>query len=177
MSAEPTPNGLIARVRSGDAEALTTLFRRYGQQVFDTAYRITGSSDDAEDVVQDVFLGLPEALPGYRGDGTLGAWIRRLTTRMALLRLRHEKRRRRWHRRAARTEPSREPPPELSARLTLQWALDRMPEELRVVYVLKEVEGHSHAEVAELLGISEGASTVRLHRARRFLRERLKGRI
>lgn len=177
MSAEPTAAGLIARVRAGDADALTELFTEYAQQVFDTAMRITGSHDDAEDVVQDVFLGMPEALPGYRGDGSLGAWIRRLATRTALLRIRREKRRHRWYWRAASARRASEPPPAVSARLTLQWALDRMPDELRVVYVLKEVEGYSHIEIAELLGISEGASTVRLHRARRFLRERLKGRI
>lgn len=177
MSAEPSTDGLIARVRAGDADGLTELFRTYGQQVYETALRITGSSDEAEDVVQDVFIGLPEALPGYRGDGPLGAWIRRLATRTALLRLRHAKRRRRWHRRAAQSAPSSEEPPAVSARLTLQWGLRRMPDELRVVFVLKEVEGYSHAEIAALLGISEGASAVRLHRARRFLRERLKGRI
>ena len=177
MSAEPSTDRLIARVREGDADGLTQLFRSYGQQVYDVALRITGSGDDAEDVVQDVFVGLPEALRGYRGDGTLGAWIRRLATRTALLRLRHDRRRLRWQRGAARATPTAEEPPDVSARLTLQWGLRRMADELRVVYVLKEVEGYTHAEIAELLGISKAASAVRLHRARRFLRGTLKGRI
>ena len=61
--------------------------------------------------------------------------------------------------------------------MTMEWALNRMPDDWRVVYVLKEVEGYPHEEIADLLGISQGASSVRLHRARRFLADRLRGRI
>ena len=177
MTAEPTQAGLVARARGGDTQALGELFRRYGDQVYEVAIRVTGSASDAEDVTQDVFVGLPEALGGYDARGELGAWIRRVAKRSALLFLRQSRRQAKWERRAGRQKPSSDAPDEVEARLTLEWALNRMPEEWRIVYVLKEIEGHSHDEIADLLGISVGASSVRLYRARRFLKDRLEGRV
>lgn len=141
------------------------------------AYRITGTIDDADDVVQDVFAGLPNALRTYEGRGTFGAWIHRLATRTSLLVLRGSGRRGKWHRRAASEQATTSSPDRITERLVLQEALDLMPEDLRVVFILKEVEGYSHAEIADLVGISAGASGVRLHRARKLLRKRLEGRI
>lgn len=177
MSADPTETGLLARARVGDHEALSELFRRYAQQVLDVAFRLTRSSDEADDVLQDIFVGLPEALRGFDGSGTLGAWLRRLAARAALLRMRAEQRRTKWQQRAALEGRAEERPVAVESRLTLQRTLDRLPADLRAVYVLKEVEGYSHGEIAGLLGITEGASEVRLHRARRFLRDRLRGKI
>lgn len=177
MSADPTEAGLLARARGGEHDALAELYRRYGQQMLDVAFRITRSDDEAEDVLQDVFVGLPDALRGYDGSGSLGAWMRRVATRAALLRLRTELRRSKWQERAAREGRSEQAAPAVEARLTLQRYLDRMPADLRVVYVLKEVEGYAHAEIAELLGITAAASEVRLHRARRFLKDRLRNKI
>lgn len=177
MTAEPTKGGLVARARSGDADALAELFRCYADQVYEVAVRLTQSAHDAEDVTQSVFVGLPEALHGYAGTGELEAWIRRIATRTALLFLRQSRRQLKWERRAAKHRSPAEAPDQVEARMTLEWALDRMPEDWRVVFVLKEIEGYSHDEIADLLGISSGASSVRLYRARRFLRDRLEGRI
>lgn len=177
MSADPTEAGLLAQARLGEREALAAIFRRYGQQVLDVAFRLTRSRDEAEDVLQDIFVGLPDALRGYDGTGSLGAWMRRLATRASLLRMRRDQRRVKWEQRAARERGSEERPDPVESRLTLQRYLERMPSDLRVVYVLKEVEGYAHADIAELLGITAGASEVRLHRARRFLKERLRGKV
>ncbi len=167
MTAEPTDGGLVERARTGDAKALTELFRRYAPQVYEVAMRLTRSRHDAEDVTQNVFIGLPEALGGYSGAGELGAWIRRIGTRAALLLMRQERRQGKWERRAARESADSE------ARLALDEALAALPEDWRVVFVLKEVEGYSHDEIADFLGISPSLSSVRLHRARRFLQDRL----
>lgn len=177
MTAEPTDSGLLARARTGDRDALAELFRRYADQVYQVALRITKSTHDAEDVLQNVFVGLPDALHGFAGRGTLGAWIRRIATRTALLFLRQHNRQAKWERRARREASISEDPDQVEARMTLKWALDRMPEDLRVVYVLKEMEGYSHDEIADFLGISANASSVRLYRARRFLRDHLQGKI
>lgn len=177
MSAEPDEAGLVARARGGDAEALAELFGRYAAQVYEMAVRLTQSAHDAEDITQDVFVGLPEALHGYEGSGDLGAWVRRIATRTALLHLRQGKRQAKWERRAMRHRSPTSDPDAVEARMTLEWALNRMPEEWRVVYVLKEIEGYGHDEIADMLGISVNASSVRLYRARRFLRDRLEGRI
>lgn len=177
MTAESAEPGLAARVRTGDAAALAELFRRHADQVYEVAARLTQSAHDAEDVTQNVFVGLPEALHGYTGSGDLGSWIRRIATRAALLFLRQDRRQAKWERKAARHRSSKNAPDEVEARMTLEWALNRVPEDWRTVYVLKEIEGYSHDEIADLLGISVGASSVRLYRARLFLRDRLQGRI
>jgi len=131
------------------------------------ASRVLQSRADAEDVVHDVFVGLPEALRRYEERGALGAWLRKVTARVALMRLREES--------AHRTEPlddgsvaaTTNAPDET---LTIERALQRLSPGLRAVLVLKEIEGFSHAEIAGMLDISVGASEVRLHRALRTLR-------
>lgn len=168
---------ILARARAGEPDALGEIFHEYADRMLGVAAGILGSGDEGQDVVQDIFVGLPEALLGYDGSGPLAAWLRRLTVRSALVRLRSEKRRARWHRQAAAETPGQHRPGAVEARITLERVVSRMPRELRAVYLLKEVEGHSHGEIAELLGISPGASEVRLHRARRFLKDRLRGRL
>lgn len=177
MAPRPDEAGLLAGARAGNHEALSELFHQYGQQMLDVAYRTTGSTHDAEDVVQDIFAGLPEALRGYDGTGSFGAWLRRLVARVSLLWLRRERRRSRRDQRAAEEGAGEVSPVSVEARLTLERVLKRMPVELRSVYVLKEVEGYPHADVADLLGISIAASQTRLHRARHFLRDRLRGKL
>jgi RNA polymerase sigma-70 factor (ECF subfamily) len=142
------------------------VYRLFGPALFRLAYRLTASKEDAEDVVHDVFVGLPEALQRYEERGRLDAWLRRLTARMSLMRLRSHRRRS-----EVRLEDdagvSRAPRPE---GIELQTAVDALPAPLRSVLVLKEVEGYSHAEIGELLGISAVASRVRLMRAMSRLR-------
>lgn len=177
MTAEPTEARLVARARTGEADALAELFERYADQVYEVAYRLTRSAHDADDVTQNVFIGLPEALGGYQATGELGAWIRRVATRNALLVLRQERRQVKWERRAAREASGMEAARRVETRLAFEEALGAMPSDMRAVYVLKEVEGYSHDEIADMLGISTSLSSVRLHRARKFLKERLEGMI
>jgi RNA polymerase sigma-70 factor (ECF subfamily) len=167
---------LLTQVRAGDRTALGEAYTRYADEVMRIAWRLTGSSFDAEDVVHDVFLGLPEALARYEERGSFRAWIRVVATRTALMRLR---------RGARRNEVPLDDAPELPAassghspesRAAFRRALERLPEPQRLVFVLKEMEGYSHAEVGALLGISEGASEVRLCRATKQLRHALRGR-
>jgi RNA polymerase sigma-70 factor (ECF subfamily) len=177
MSAKPTDSGLVDRTLEGDEDALAELYRRYAPDAYEVAIRLTGSGSDAADVTQNVFLGLPDALDSYKGQGELGAWIRRIATREALLFLRHEKRQAKWQRRAARRSHEDASTDRVEARVVLEQALQAMPDELRVAYVLKEVEGYSHDEIADLLGITANLSSVRLYRARRWLKKRLGGKI
>ncbi len=155
---------LVRRARTGSPEALAGLYALYANQIFGTAYRILRNRADAEDVLQDVFVGLPEALANYREQGKLDAWLRRVAARTALMRQRRE-----------RSGPSFDDGVDLPVRevadagiverLAVADALGRMPEHLRQVFLLKEVEGFTHDEIGSLLGISAGASGVRLHRA------------
>jgi len=152
------------------SEVIAELYGRYGPDLFRLAYRLTGTKEDAEDVVHDVFVGLPEKLERYEERGRLDAWLRRVTARVALMRLRSRRRRQ-----VIRLEhvdlpaPSGEPP------IDLQAAVDALPINLRSVLVLKEIEGYSHTEIADMLGISAVTSRVRLFRALRKLRRILRG--
>jgi RNA polymerase sigma-70 factor (ECF subfamily) len=129
---------------------------------------------DAEDVLHDVFLGLPEALARYQERGAFPAWLRRVTARVALTRLRVARRRREVSLDAA-VGSGKAVPDDLVARGDLERAIAKLPASLRAVFVLKEVEGLSHAEVAGTLGIRVGTSEVRLHRALKRLRRDLGG--
>jgi RNA polymerase sigma-70 factor, ECF subfamily len=161
---------LIAEVRAGSPDALAALYVEHGAALFRLAYRLVGAREDAEDVVHDVFVGLPEALRRYEERGSFAAWLKRVTARVALMRLRHGKRRREV---ALDDAAGQAGPPAPSERDGLQAAVNGLPDHLRAVLVLKEIEGYAHAEIAELLGISEGASRVRLTRALRRLRNQL----
>jgi RNA polymerase sigma-70 factor (ECF subfamily) len=167
---------IVQRVIRGDVEALGHLYDRHAAALFTLARRLAESDDDAEDVVHDVFVGLPEALRRYEERGRLGPWLKRVTARLALDRVRA---RRRAEARARRGAPDvdggRAQDAALCTALTLHDAVARLPVTLRSVLVLKEIEGFSHAEIAALLGISVGASEVRLHRALRALRHSMSG--
>ena len=134
------------------------------------AYRLTGTREDAEDVVHDVFVGLPEALGRYQERGNFLGWLKRVTARVALMRLRGRRRRREVAIDSA--DPMVGSLPD-SATLPLQATVDALPDHLRSVLVLEEIEGYSHAEVADLLGISVVTSRVRLVRALKRLRKAL----
>jgi len=165
-----SPGSLIAEARAGSPDALSALYLEHGAALFRLAYRLVRAREDAEDVVHDVFVGLPEALRRYEERGSLAGWLKRVTARVALMRLRSGKRRRE----VALDEAAGQAEPSATAeRDGLQAAVNRLPDHLRAVLVLKEIEGHAHAEIANLLGISEGASRVRLTRALKRLRNEL----
>lgn len=160
---------LASEVARGDTRAIALLYHRHARDMLAVAFRILQSRPDAEDVVHDVFVGLPEALRRYEERGVLGAWLRKVTARVALMRLRSDS--------AHPAEPLDDQSAAIAsapdAALTIEVALQRLSPALRAVLVLKEIEGFSHAEIAGMLDISVGASEVRLHRALRTLRAML----
>ena len=178
MTAAPTDSPrlqvLLADVIAGETSALGELFSAYGNLVFRSAFRLTGNRADAEDVTQEVFVRLAGAVRGFTGGAaSFPAWIRRVAVRQALMQLRSGRRRREVDVDAVAALFA--PPDGVLERLTISGALARLSVEHRTVFLLKEVEGYDHAEIAELLGISPANSQVRLHRARLQLRELLGG--
>jgi len=160
----------VERARSADPDALSQLYHAHAGSMLRVAYHLLGSRADAEDVVHDVFLGLPEALRGYQEQGKFAGWIRRLAVRAALGRMRR-------HRREISIDLLTDHPIDTTFDPVSDWlelGIRSLPETLRAVFVLKEVEGYSHAEIGEMLGIRRGTSEVRHHRAVRRLRETLK---
>ena len=158
---------------------MTACYAEFAPRMLQLAIRLTGERAEAEDVVQDVFVGLPEALRRYEERGQFGAWLRRLTVTQALMRRRREKSRR-------EVAPidgvagNDAIDPAVDAELTsemiaVEQALFTLSTPLREVFVLRVVEGYSHAEIAALLGITVGTSEVRLTRAVKAMRERMGG--
>jgi RNA polymerase sigma-70 factor (ECF subfamily) len=167
----PDDAELVQRLKSGDMDALDAVYHRYANALLRLACRIIGSDDEAEDLVQDVFVGLPLAMRRYVDRGAFGSWLRAVTTHAAVNRVRRSKRRR-----EVKFEPeemevqSVESKDGVVGELILKEALAALPVDLRVVFVLREIEGYSHAEIAAMLGIRRGTSEVRFFRAIRALR-------
>jgi len=160
---------LVARTMRGDEQAFSALYAQHAAAAYAAAYRLLGSAADAEDVVQELFLALPGTLSGYDPTrGALGAWLRRVAVRLALMRMRTVRRRRESDAGAVAALLAREDA--ALERLSIESALARLSEEQRTVFLLKEVEGYEHREIAALLEISVANSEVRLFRARQALR-------
>jgi RNA polymerase sigma-70 factor (ECF subfamily) len=175
LSARPAPGlpddpALLGRVRTGDRDALSALYRTHAGEMLALALRLTGSHSEAEEVVQDLFVALPRTLARYQERGRFVPWLKQLTVRLALVRLRAGRRRRE----AELVEVESFWVSDTTADLELRQALDRLDPDHRAIIVLKVVEGYSHAEIAELLDIRKGTSEVRLHRALQRLRAQLK---
>lgn len=160
---------LIERVLAGDVVAVTDLYHRYAHSIHGVAVQLTGSAADADDVLQDVFVELSRALRSFEGRGSLEGWLRRVAVRRSLMLLR---------KRRIRGEVSLDPrtaagdhvADRVVNRVAVCRALTELPEHLRAVVVLKEVDGYTHEEIARLLGIQPENSMVRLHRAKKRLR-------
>lgn len=163
---------LVTLVKSGDLAALGGLYDRHAAILMAVAHRLLMSKADAEDAVHDVFVGLPEALRRYEERGALASWLKRVTVRVALSRLRRDEVRAAQSLEGSLAAPSRDS----FAAIDLESAVAKLPPSLRAVLVLKEIEGYSHAEIADVVGISVAASKVRLHRALRALRHLLEER-
>lgn len=169
-SGGPEDEALARDAAKGSRNALGVLYRRHGDSVYRLAYRLTGSIQDAEDILQDVFVGLPRALDRYEERGRFRSWLLRVAARTSLMRCRARKH-------PASVDLARLPAPssanDIVERVTAGEALAAMSETLRTVFVLCEVEGYSHREAAGVLNISVAASRTRLHRAWAFLHDRL----
>jgi len=167
--------GLLKRAQAGETEALEDLYARFGKMVFGTAFGLMTNVADAEDVLQDVFLGLPAAIGKYQGSGSFEGWLRKVTARTSLMRLR--KMRRRGEVSIDRIAPITAPEENIAAddRLLLETAMTTLTEEQRQVFVLRAIEGYTHAEVGQMLGISSIASRSRFHRAVEHLVDKCRG--
>jgi len=165
----PEPE-LVARLRAGDAEALAQAYDRYAPAVYRIGCRLLGETADAEDLVQDVFAGLPRAARTFEGRSSFEYWLRRVATRTALMMLRQRRVHQRGMDRLNVHLPHAAGADGPADRMDLETALWKLDERLRIVFVLSEVEGYSNQEIAELLGLGAGTTRVRLHRARRRLR-------
>ncbi|MBK6975898.1 MAG: RNA polymerase sigma factor [Cytophagaceae bacterium] len=166
-----TETELIAACKKNDRIAQRTLYDKYKRAMYTLAYRLTGNFDDADDVLQDAFIDIFRNLQNFRGESTIGAWIKTIVIRKAykkikgpvmpeniedyqnvVITLSHEK---------------------IDSEY-LEKAILSLPDGYRTVFLMLEIEGYTHKEVSEVLGITEGTSKSQLFYAKKRLREMLK---
>lgn len=164
----------VRRAAGGDAAAFRRLYEEHVGRVHALAIRMTDPGV-AEDMTQEVFIRAWEKLATFRGDARFGTWLHRLAVNHILSA--REKQRRREHRYVsadAMLERAEAPRRRSSGvAMDLEAAVRRLPDGAREIFVLYDVEGYRHDEIAELMGISVGTSKSQLHRARMLLRKQL----
>lgn len=156
----------------GERHAQYVLYNHYKDYVFTLAYRMNQNLQDAEDVTQKIFIRIFHKIDTYKGDSAFSSWIYRIATNLCIN-----------HYRSNRTRKSKTGP-ELDDNLVgkngtntlaphLEKAVSALPPGYRMVFLLHDVQGFNHGEVAEMMEISEGTSKSQLHKARQELRRRL----
>jgi RNA polymerase sigma-70 factor (ECF subfamily) len=169
----------VSRLRTGDRRTFEELVRTQQHRVYGLALRMLGSAADAQDVAQEAFLRAHRGLAEFRGDARLSTWLYSIVSRLCLNRLAGSERRlaRHGEETLAGLADASPGPDQVLERGELEEALHRaiaeLPEERRIVVVLRDVEGLAYEEIAEVLTLPVGTVRSRLHRARLDLKEKL----
>jgi len=149
-----------ALAAEGDYQAFERLYRRYLSRIYTLCARLSGSRETAAELTEEVFVRMWEELPQFRAEDAFAAWLHRLATDVVL--------------NGREVEERTAPPIEQEGEEPdLSLAIDRLPVDARGIFVLHDVEGFKHEEIAEILGITAGGSKARLRRARVLLKEAL----
>lgn len=178
---------LVSALQHGDRAACSDLVDRYAGRIYGVALRLTRHPNEAEEILQETLIAACRAVGDFQGRSSLGTWLYRIATNNGLMRLR-----RRQESLVSFDELGEEHvesvvPQDLSPwaldpeddvltdelRRSLEEAIGTLPETLRAAFILRDIEGLSTDEAAEVLGVSKSALKVRLHRARLMLREKL----
>ncbi|HEY7234486.1 MAG TPA: sigma-70 family RNA polymerase sigma factor [Gemmatimonadaceae bacterium] len=175
---------LVARAQRGDVAAFETLYRSNAPRVHALALRLTGDPREARELTQDVFVHAWQRLTAFRGDAALASWLHRITVNTMFMRLRSDRRRAARIRTPSDSDEQDEaaasdsqqgsvPAIDIAQAVDLERAIAALPPGARQVFVLHDVVGYRHDEIAELTGLAEGTLRAQLHRARRLLMEAL----
>jgi RNA polymerase sigma-70 factor, ECF subfamily len=174
--AVPIRSGLdtdVALAARGDASAFERLYRAHASRVHSLARRMLGSQD-ADEVTQDVFVRTWQKLGQFRGESAFGTWLHRLAVNVMIERRRSFAiMRERWSDDPVAVDRAMVGPGRSDLRLDFEQAIEELPPGARQVFVLHDVEGYKHREIAGLLDITTGTSKRQLHRARMLMRRHL----
>ena len=169
---------LVQRCRKGERKAQYELYQLYKDRVFNIAYRMANSQQDAEDITQMAFVRVFQKIDSFRGDSAFSSWVYRLTVNICINHFRREKK---------KMELVVHELSELATNLKilktneqtskmkpfLEKAIRALPAGYRMIFVLYDIEGYKHEEIAEMMNISEGTSKSQLHKARKELKQYL----
>jgi RNA polymerase sigma-70 factor (ECF subfamily) len=163
----------VAAAASGDRRAFERVYRAHADRVFALCVRMLGDRGLAEEVVQDVFVRVWQKLPGFRGESAFSTWLHRVAVNVILSRRKaggiHQAR----HADEDALDDAPGRTESLGDRMDLEGAIAGLPKGARMVFVLHDVQGYTHEEIGEQLGITPGGSKAQLHRARMLLRTAL----
>ena len=169
-----TETELIQRAQEGDPLAVREIYRMYSPRVYAIVKRLAGDEGLAEDWAQEAWVRIFRALGTFRGDSRFTTWLHRIAVNSAL----HG---RRWRERRVRDEtpmietlPARAHSDQTLLRMKLEKAMQQLPERMRQVLVLHDVEGYTHEDIADFLGVTAGTSKSQLFKARARMREILR---
>ncbi len=169
-----TETALVQRACQGELEAMRQLYEQHASRVYTVVRRLAGDDDLAADLAQDAWANAFQKIGAFRGDSAFGTWVHRIAVNTALTLLRQQSRRRDLEQGfdggTTLGNPDRWPASGVADRLTVQRALDELPDGYRAVLWLHDVEGYTHEEIGERLGIAVGTSKSQLSKARARLR-------
>jgi RNA polymerase sigma-70 factor (ECF subfamily) len=180
--ARPPKESAVSRAQHGDVDAFAELYREHAGRVFALCVRMSGDRVHAEELMQDVFVRAWERLGSFRGEAAFGSWLHRLAVNVVLTGARSDRRREARVTLAedlAVAEAGRAGPrgvvgaTDPGTAVDIERAIAALPRGARDAFVLHDVEGFSHTEIAELTGLAEGTIRAQLHRARKLLMEAL----
>ncbi|MGM0669714.1 MAG: RNA polymerase sigma factor [Gemmatimonadota bacterium] len=165
---------IIRQACEGNGTAVRALYERYSPRVYAVVRRIAGDDDLAQDYAQEAWIRAVRALPTFRGDSRFSTWLHRIAVNSALQALRKADTRKK--REGPMPEAIPVNPEERDSLLgeLLERAMDRLPEGMRQVLILHDVEGYTHEEIGETLGVSTGTSKSQLFKARAKMRDLLR---
>jgi RNA polymerase sigma-70 factor (ECF subfamily) len=184
QSAEFNEAAAIERAKQGDAEAFQALYDRHKRRVYSLCLRMTANTAEAEDLTQEAFLQLYRKIATFRGESAFSTWLHRLSVNVVLMHLR--KKALPVVSLEETTQPGEEDTPKKDFgaedvalagsidRLQLQRAVESLPPGYRMIFLLHDVQGYEHNEIAKIVGCSIGNSKSQLHKARMKLRDLLK---
>lgn len=174
----------IERAKSGDADAFQALYERHKRRVYSLCLRMTANTAEAEDLAQEAFLQLYRKIATFRGESAFSTWLHRLSVNVVLMHLRKKGLPVVSLEETTQGGEDDSPKKDFGAddlalagsidRLQLQRAVDDLPPGYRTIFVLHDVEGYEHNEIAQIVGCSIGNSKSQLHKARMKLRDLLR---
>jgi RNA polymerase sigma-70 factor (ECF subfamily) len=182
MNTIPPASDLIKRAQEGDSEAFGALFQQHRPQIYSVCLRMTGNTAEAEDLTQDAFIQVFRKIAAFRGESAFATWLHRITVNTVLMHFRKKPRGQ-----VSLDEPYESDTPRLRHeygirdrylagcidRIALARAVEQLAPGYRTIFLLHEVEGYEHREIAEMLSCTAGNSKSQLYKARQRFRELL----
>lgn len=167
---------LINACKTGDSIAFRSLYEKYSGRVYALALRMCGNNDIADDLTQEVFIKVWESISSFKGDSAFYSWLHRICINCFLMKLRTEKN---YEKKICESFNNSEGNSLMLAytkddySLDMEKAIQKLPSQAKLIFILFEIEGYKHKEISQMLNIEEGTSKAHLHKARKILREEL----